>query len=135
MENSLSMPFTFSKQERLHEFSLIRQVFSAGKVFSIPPFRVTWLRSTENPDPWHKVMVSVPKAIHARATSRNIIKRRLREAYRLNKSILDDAGKEGDRKLVFCLTYTSKEILSFSVIQDKIILLLRRLKEESEKGN
>ncbi len=135
MENSLSMSFTFSKQERLHEFSLIRHVFSAGKVFSIPPFRVTWLKSTDNTDPCHKVMVSVPKALHARSTSRNMIKRRLREAYRLNKSILDEAGNQGDRKLVFCLIYTSKEILSFSAIQDKIILLLRRLKEESEKGN
>lgn len=129
------MALTFSKNERLHEFSLIRRLFSGGKVFSVPPMRVTWMKSADHEESFNKVLVSVPKAIHARSTDRNKIKRRIREAYRLNKSILNETGSAETWKLVFCLTYTSKELLSFSVIQDKIILLLRRLKEECEKGN
>jgi ribonuclease P protein component len=127
------MSLTFSKNERLYELRTIRMLFSGGKVFSMPPLKVTWLKFTENTGTLHQVMISVPKAIQKRSADRNVIKRRIREAYRLNKSILYGSGSIPEFRLVFCITYTSKEILTYRAIQDKIILLLRRLKEECEK--
>ncbi|MCX6287429.1 MAG: ribonuclease P protein component [Bacteroidetes bacterium] len=124
---------TFSKNERLHEFRLIRTLFAEGRVFSIPPLRVTWMRFKEQSGPLFQIMISVPKAIHRKSTDRNIIKRRIREAYRLNKSILPNEGSTTVSQISFCITYTSKDILTYRAIQDKIILLLRRLKEECEK--
>jgi len=128
------MVLTLSKDERLHEFSIIRTLFAEGKVFSVQPFRVTWLRLSGDGKVKDQLMISVPKAIHRKSTDRNLIRRRIREAYRLNKQVLGERLTGGDIPLAFCLTYTSKEILSYSAIQDKIILLLRRLKEECEKG-
>jgi len=128
------MSLTFIKNERLHEFRLIRKLFSEGKNFSVPPLRVIWMKSDPANEPLHQVMISVPKAIHRNSTHRNTIKRRIREAYRLNKPMLYDSLPEDANPIVFCITYTSKEILSYRAIQDKIILLLRRLKEECEKS-
>jgi len=127
------MSFTFLKNQRLHEFRLIRSLFTGGKVFFFPPLKITWLKFREPTLPSHQVMISVPKAIHRRSTDRNLIKRRIREAYRLNQSILAYKDLAKPPYLAFCITYTSKEILTYSAIQDKIILLLQRLKEECEK--
>ncbi|MCX6283098.1 MAG: ribonuclease P protein component [Bacteroidetes bacterium] len=127
------MPFTFSKNERLHEFRLIRALFSSGHTFSIPPLKVTWMKSEAQSGSSDRVLISVPKAIHRKSTERNLLKRRIREAYRINKSMLSDEGPASISDLCFCITYTSKEILTYKAIQDKIILLLRRLKEECEK--
>ncbi|MCX6281042.1 MAG: ribonuclease P protein component [Bacteroidetes bacterium] len=127
------MPLTFSKNERLHELRFIRSLFERGRVFSNQPLKITWMKIHEKTGPFCQVMISVPKAVQRKSVNRNIIRRRLREAYRLNKSILYTDPPPGLPNLVFCLTYTSKEILTYRSIHDKIILLLRRLKEECEK--
>jgi len=130
------MSFTFTKNERQHEFRLIRQLFAEAHPFFIHPFKVTWLKLKRIEVPaTYQLLISVPKAVHRKSTERNFIRRRIREAYRLNKSILYENNPAKDTLVVFCITYTSKELLSYSEIQDKIILLLRRLKEEGEKDS
>jgi len=57
----------------------------------------------------------------------------MKEAYRLNKHILYEGFQENLQPLILCLTYTSKEILPFTIIQEKIILILKRLNAENEK--
>lgn len=79
-----------------------------------------------------KVIVSVSKKNYKKATDRNLIKRRIKEAYRKNKqgfyTFLDD------RKLLCLLAfvYTSHEILPYSEIEHKIILTLQKLRKEVE---
>lgn len=128
------MPRTFSKNERLYGFRTIQLLFIEGRSFSVPSFRVTWMRTSTGPAAFHQVMISVPKAIHKKSSDRNLIRRRIREAYRLNKSILQKSGCEHSPPLSFCITCTSKEILNYSTIHDKINLLLQRLNEECEKS-
>ena len=128
------MPLTFSKNERLRGFRTIRFLFTEGKTFYVPPFKVTWMKTAEEAEGSHQTMISVPKAIHKKSTERNLIRRRIREAYRFNKSVLDKIGREHSQPLSFCITYISKEILNYSAIHDKINLLLQRLNEECEKS-
>jgi ribonuclease P protein component len=126
------MADTFKKNERLSETRIIGNLFKNGHSFNIHPLRVTWIRIDDKTTQLPQVMISVPKAVHPLAHNRNMVRRRIREAYRLNKSDLGDPPSEKVSKLAFCITYTSKEILSYSEIRHKIILLLRRLKVEGE---
>ena len=80
-----------------------------------------------------QVMMSVPKYNFRKAVERNLIRRRMKEAYRLNKQHLYDSIHGTGHRIVFCITYTAKEIVAFDLIQAKIILLLQRLIEENEK--
>lgn len=128
------MPLTFSKNERLHGYRAIRFLFAEGRSFHQSPFRVTWMIAAGDLPAFNQVMISVPKAIHKNSFERNLIRRRIREAYRLNKSVLQKSGREHPPALSFCITYTSKEILNYSAIHDKINLLLQRLNEECEKS-
>ena len=55
-------------------------------------------------------MVSVPKRNFKRAVKRNLLKRRIRESYRLQKGLLPPAGVD------LLLVYLPKTILPFSDI-------------------
>jgi len=128
-----SMLVTFRKNERLRLLREIKALFSEGSNLVIKPLKTTWLLHDQNDGSKVKLMVSFPKAMCKKATLRNKIKRRLREAYRMNKNILHDTRIPHGKSLLVCITYTSKELLSYSEIQDKIILILWRLKEECGK--
>jgi ribonuclease P protein component len=81
-----------------------------------------------------QVMISVPKYNFQKAVDRNLIRRRIKEAYRLNKQMFYDRLMQSTTDhFAFCITYTAKEIVAFDLIESKIILLLHRLIEESEK--
>ena len=80
-----------------------------------------------------QVLMSVPKYNFHKAVHRNLIRRRMKEAFRLNKQLLYNRLSENGNQIVFCITYTAKEIVTYDLIQAKIILLLQRLIEENEK--
>jgi ribonuclease P protein component len=113
--------FTFQKKERLHKEKLIQELFETGSSFFLFPFKVL---SKNNPDaafPVHQVLISVSKKNFKRAVDRNLIKRRVRESFRLNKNLLPSTPK-----LLIAYIYTAKEILTFAQIQERLIKTLTR---------
>lgn len=80
------------------------------------------------------MLISIPKSRVRKATDRNLIRRRIREAYRLNKSILSGTHMSGATgRLMVAFTYTSVTLENFQTIREKIILILHRLTEADEK--
>lgn len=69
----------------------------------------------------NRVMVSVPKRYFKRAVKRNLLKRRLREAYRLQKELLGGPGHD------VLFVYNTGEIADFSVIYGEVATLLQRI--------
>ena len=80
-------------------------------------------------------MIAVPKSSFPNATDRNLVRRRIRESYRKNKSILCESLATSDRKMDIVIIYTSRKILPYAGIEEKIIVLLQRLKKENEKAS
>jgi ribonuclease P protein component len=120
---------TFTKDERLCKKVLIAKLFREGFSFYIHPYRVTFLETDVPGNSPAQILISVPKHIVRKAVQRNRIKRRIREAYRKNKEVLYEGLTENKKQMAFCITYTSKEILPYGLMQEKIILLLQRLRE------
>jgi len=124
---------TFSKNERLCSKILIDEIFEKGKKIKSFPFIMTYLPiSTENCD-WEnqaKIVISVPKKKVKLAVNRNVLKRRIKEAYRLNKKSFYTILKEKNTHLALFLVYIGKENESFTYLEKKLKLLLTDLQDK-----
>ena len=74
-----------------------------------------------SPVPEVRVMVSVPKKFFKRAVKRNLLKRRIREAYRLQKELL--RGCRCD----ILFTYCSPEVRSYEEIRAAVASILNEI--------
>ena len=120
--------YTFKKEERLCNKKLIEKLFHDGSSFLCYPFKASWLLVDEQAQTPAQILLSVSKKRYKRAVDRNLIKRRLREAYRLNKQQhLYDPLAGADKKIVFSLGYIGKEIEPYRVIEKKMLKLLKQL--------
>jgi ribonuclease P protein component len=128
------MTITFSKGERLCSRKIIGDLFESGRTFPVPPFRVLWKNSaSQGPFPV-QTAISIPKHNFKDAVTRNLLRRRIREAYRKNKNILYDYLIPRQKNIALMIIYTGKEIQGYRDIENKIILTLQRLTEEHEKN-
>mgnify|MGYP001196469982 CR=1 FL=1 len=121
--------FSFSKKERLKNKIEIESLFSEGNRFFEYPFNVIW-KLDSNSDSSLKMAVSVPKKKIPNATDRNKIKRLVREAFRKNKTIIQQPLEAKNVKLHLMLVYSQSSIISMSEIEDKISVTLQRLAEQ-----
>jgi len=120
--------YSFPREERLRSTALINRLFSSGRTLNSYPFRIYW--DYADPDDHSAPLragFTVPKRNFRRAVDRNLLKRRLREAYRLNKYILSDQLSREGRKVFLMILYLPKEILVFNEIHEGIKRLLNRL--------
>ena len=113
--------FTFKKEERLSKEKNIQELFDKGSSFYLYPFKVFFMQNPDPAYPVHQVLISVSKRNFKKAVDRNLIKRRIREAYRLNKDKLSDQNK-----LLIAYLYSVKEILPSVQIHERLIKTFKR---------
>lgn len=118
---------SFKKRERLSKKKLMDELFAKGKKFNVYPFKVIYLPVNNNPDSPAQFGISVPKRKIKTAVERNLIKRRVREAYRLNKKGLYQTLIAEKKSLIFMLLYLHEEKKDYADLENKIKLILERL--------
>lgn len=112
--------FSFPKSERLYKKKDIQELFDKGSSFYVYPFRVIVQKLPQGNT--NQVLFSVSKKNFKKAVDRNRLKRRMREAYRLNKAAIPV-----ESKWQIAYIYTAKDILEFDQIRDKMITSFKRL--------
>ena len=115
--------FTLPKEERLCSRKALEALFGGGsKSILAYPVRAVFQKTEET---GIRIMVSVSKRFFKRAVKRNRIKHQLREAYRLNKRILQPA--EGGLNIAFL--WNSNELLPSAKVMEKMQTLLSKINE------
>ena len=101
---------TLPRAERLRTLGAIRRLFESGDRMSA------------------EVLFSVPKKFHKRANRRNLLRRRAKEAYRLNKGLLlVEGGKTA--AVDVALIYSSKEIVPYKTVENALRRILQQIAE------
>lgn len=127
------MDNSFRKEERLCLKRRFELLLRDGRSFFLYPFRVIYLENAFQPVNCPvQVAFAVKKKQFRRAVWRNRIKRRCREAYRLNKHALYENLEAGNRNLLVLFVYSADTILRYEEIARKMILILNRFKTNVE---
>jgi len=123
---------TFSKPERLTSKKLMDELFRKGSSIVLEPVRLVWLRTELPAAVPVQTVFSVPKRSFPLAVHRNKIKRQLRESFRLHKHDLYSFLTDRNFSVALAVVYTGRKILSYAVVEQKIIVALNRLIQENE---
>lgn len=109
---------TFSKAERLTGKIALARLLEDGRWGSTAHLKYCWLAGDADVN---RLLVSVPKKLFKRAIKRNLLKRRLRESYRLQKEKLTGRGID------FMISYNSPEVMDFSVLFEEVEEILTKI--------
>ena len=120
--------FSFRKNEKLCSKKVIDRLFAEGKSVFAFPLKFVYLETGLTTETPAQAGFAVSKKNFKRAVQRNLIKRRMREAYRLHKPDFYEALKEIQVAVFF--VYTAKEIADYAVIESAIIKGLKKLVRE-----
>lgn len=119
---------TLNKEERLKSRKLIGNLFERGKIINHYPYKLLY-EITDNKDFGFpaKIAVSVSKRNFRKAVDRNRIKRKMKEAYRLNKNELYEILNKNDQNLYFFVIYTAKQDTEYQKLEKEMQLLLKKI--------
>lgn len=130
----------FHRNERLKSRKEIGRLFGkAGHSLSSYPLRLVYAEAEEIRGTFpYQVAFVVPKRRFKKAVDRNLIKRRVLEAFRLQKQLIgahtrvqgEAQGKQWEppaRQLALMFIYTGKEAMPQAYIERKMVKLLSQL--------
>ncbi len=121
----------FKKPEHLCHRNDIEALFTAGShACTAYPLRAVYryIDRKKESQPTVYAMMSVAKRRLRHAIARNRAKRQMREAYRMNKSILYEAIPN-DLSLQVCFIWLVSGSITSSTVAEKMLLLLQRIAE------
>ena len=124
--------FGFRKRERLVSLRLIDELFGGGHSRSVAafPLRAVFMQRPRGAhDEPLQMLISVPKKFFHHAVDRNRVKRQVREAWRLHKSLLAEAIAS-DKQLLIAFVWTSDTLLPTSAVAERVANLTRRITEK-----
>lgn len=120
--------FSFHKEERLCRKKEIDKLFVEGKSIFVFPVKIIYLETQLHTKYRAQVAFTVGKRNFKKAVHRNLIKRRMREAYRLNKSNLYEGL--GEKQVAVFFIFTGKTISEYKSIETAIIKGIKKIVKE-----
>lgn len=119
---------TFKKEERLCSKKSLDLLFKNGSSFLVYPFRITYLFVDEKHQYPAQVVINVAKKRYKRAVDRNLIKRRTREAYRLQReSFLYTYLEQRTELLLLSIQFIGKEKYEYDFFEKKLSSAFKKL--------
>ena len=117
---------TLPKSERLKGKAKVSALMSRGRWGFTQSMKYCYLLNAEAGEEPNRIMVSVPKRFFKRAVKRNLLKRRMREAYRTRKDILPPSGTD------ILFLYNSHEISGYEAVCSQVESILKRIGDERQ---
>ncbi len=121
---------SYNKHQRLKKKKDIARIFADGSSVLFYPLLFRWRFVSSPTSPNLLYGVGVPKRKIRKAVHRNLIKRRMREAFRLNKSELESTLEAKDGQLQVMTIFIAKETLGYDKIESATIKGLRHLSDK-----
>lgn len=126
--------FGFPKREHLKSKSVIDNLYANGSSVTAFPLRAVFLSSKAEPGaPTAAILISVAKRRFRHAVDRNLMKRRIREAYRLNKQPFIDELQKSDKQMAVAILYIDNRHSSTQFLHRKMQKLLSSIIEKELK--
>ncbi len=121
--------YKYPKSEKLCSRKILEQLVKSKNIISVFPLKVYWLQ-TDLPEGMPvQSAVSVAKRKFKRAVHRNLLKRRMREAFRLNKFVLYEHLRNSNKQIALLIVYSDVKILQYKYIEQAMTEIIAKLNE------
>lgn len=119
---------SFAKSERLCGVKPINDLFATGNHVRLNWFRALYSVSEGSADLSPvRLLISVPKRYFKKAVMRNLLRRRIREAFRKNKTTLTEHLTKNGKHMDLAIIWSSPGPADYRQIEESVKELIRKL--------
>ncbi|GAB5551603.1 MAG: ribonuclease P protein component [Saprospiraceae bacterium] len=130
--------FTFKRTERLKSRKTIQKLFSNGNSYAVYPLRLVWIPVEKVEGTSIQFALSVAKKRVPKAAHRNILRRRIRESWRLHKHLLYQQLEGQEQCFAFMVLFTGNKELPYETIEESMKTIIQRFPKKmraNQKAN
>ena len=126
--------FGFPKEEHLTSKLIIDRLYKEGASVVSFPLRAVFIPlEPQEKQPTAAILINVAKKRFRHAVDRNLLKRRIREAYRLNKSPFIEELCAMGKNMAVAILYIDNRHSSTEYLKKKMVKLLAAIIEKEKK--